>query len=64
MKIYAPVTDVNGIWCTVKFVNGVGETDNPSLINWFKDHGYRVEETASEVYAIGNNPEELLTNVL
>mgnify|MGYP003292514769 FL=1 len=45
MKIYAPVTDVNGIWASVRFINGVGETDNPRLIEWFKKNGYRVEET-------------------
>lgn len=43
MKIYAPVTDVNGIYASVMFTNGVGETDNPALIEWFRSHGYRVE---------------------
>lgn len=47
MKIYAPVKDANGVWCSVRFVDGVGETDNPHLIQWFKSHGYKVpvEET-------------------
>lgn len=45
MKIYAPVKDTNGVHASVRFVNGVGETDNPHLINWFRSHGYRVEET-------------------
>lgn len=44
MKIYAPVKDANGVWCSVRFVNGVGETDNPHLIDWFKNRGYRVEK--------------------
>ena len=44
MKIYAPVKSANGVWCTVRFVDGVGETDNPSLIKWFAEHGYRLEE--------------------
>lgn len=43
MKIYAPVDNVNGIYASVLFVNSVGETDNPALIEWFKNHGYRVE---------------------
>ena len=43
MKIYAPVKDANGIYASVLFVNGVGETDNQYLIEWFKQHGYRVE---------------------
>lgn len=42
MKIYAPVKDANGVWASVRFVNGVGETDNPRLIEWFKSHGYKV----------------------
>lgn len=42
MKIYAPVKGVNGIYASVRFVNGVGETDNPKLIDWFKSHGYTV----------------------
>ena len=42
MKIYAPVKDANGTWASVRFVNGVGETTNPALIEWFRKHGYRV----------------------
>lgn len=42
MKIYAPVKDANGVWASVRFVNGVGETDDPRLIEWFKSHGYKV----------------------
>lgn len=42
MKIYAPVKDANGVYASVRFVNGVGETDNPHLIKWFKSHGYKV----------------------
>lgn len=45
MKIYAPVQDTNGVHASVRFVNGVGETDDPHLINWFKTHGYTVEES-------------------
>lgn len=44
MKIYAPVKDANGVYASVRFVDGVGETDNPHLIQWFKSHGYKVEE--------------------
>lgn len=43
MKIYAPVKDANGVWASVRFINGVGETDNPNLIKWFIGHGYTVE---------------------
>ena len=44
MKVYAPVKDFNGVRASVRFVNGVGETDNPREIEWFKNHGYSVEE--------------------
>ena len=44
MKIYAPVKDANGVWASVRFVNGVGETDNPQLIEWFMNHGYSMED--------------------
>ena len=42
MKIYAPVKDFNGLRGNVRFVNGVGETDDPQLIKWFETHGYKV----------------------
>lgn len=42
MKIYAPVKDACGTWASVRFVNGVGETDDPTLIEWFRNHGYKV----------------------
>lgn len=56
MKIYAPVTDANGIWATVQFINGVGETDNPKLIEWFKQHGYTVEESTVETVQFSQEP--------
>lgn len=43
MKIYTPVKDFNGLRGTVVFINGVGETDNPGLIEWFRNHGYGIE---------------------
>ena len=42
-KVYAPVKDANGVWASVRFVNGVGETKNLALVEWFRQHGYRVE---------------------
>ena len=44
MKIYAPVKDACGTWASVRFVDGVGETDDPSLIEWFRRNGYELEE--------------------
>ena len=45
MKIYAPVKGTNGVYASVRFVNGVGETDNPRLIEWFEQHGYKIEKS-------------------
>jgi aryl carrier-like protein len=56
MKIYAPVKDANGIWATVQFINGVGETDNPELIEWFKRQGYTVEESTVETVQFSQEP--------
>lgn len=48
MKIYSPNKDYTGMSASVNFCNGVGETENPHLIEWFKEHGYEVEETAKK----------------
>lgn len=58
MKIYAPVKDATGTWCSVRFHKGVGETDDPRLIEWFKSHGYKIEET--KVADVGNIMDEVL----
>lgn len=44
-KIYSPNKTYTGVSASVSFCNGVGETDNLHLLQWFKDHGYKVEET-------------------
>ena len=44
MKVYAPNKQYTGTSASVPFCNGVGETDNPSLLHWFKSHGYEVED--------------------
>ncbi|MDB8553257.1 hypothetical protein [Turicibacter sanguinis] len=43
-KVFAPNEQYNGISASVKFVNGVGETECPLLKEWFVSHGYTVEE--------------------
>ena len=43
MKIYTPVKGASGRWASVQFTNGVGECDDPKLIQWFKAHGYIVD---------------------
>lgn len=44
MKIYTPVKDFNGFRNNVRFINGVGETDDKWLIQWFVNHGYIIEK--------------------
>lgn len=61
MKIYAPVKDANGVWASVRFVNGVGETNDPTLIEWFRTHGYKVPlEDSPKV----DTTEEILTHLV
>ena len=47
-KIYAPNKQYTGVSASVTFVNGVGETSDPHLIQWFREHGYTVEEEEKE----------------
>ena len=46
-KIYCN-KEFNGISATVNFVNGVGVSDDPYLISWFAENGYKVEEEQRE----------------
>jgi hypothetical protein len=58
MRIFAPVRDFNGLRNNVRFVDGVGETDNTQAIEWFKIHGYTVSvEDESKVANVGQNEE-------
>ena len=41
--IKSPNQEYTGISAGVYFVNGVGNTDNENLIEWFRDHDYEVE---------------------
>jgi len=45
-KIIAPNKQYTGVSASVSFANGVGETDKPHLIEWFKDHGYELQNDA------------------
>lgn len=47
MKVYSPNKDYTGVSASVPFCGGVGETDEPYLLDWFKKHGYTVEESES-----------------
>lgn len=56
MKIYSPNKEYTGVSASVPFCNGVGNTEDPHLIQWFKDHGYKAEGDGSteEIYAAGD----------
>ena len=43
-KILAPNKSYTGISASVPFCNGIGTTDKPELIDWFKKHNYQVVE--------------------
>ena len=45
MKVYSPNKDYAGVSASVPFCGGAGETDDPYLLDWFRKHGYTVEET-------------------
>ena len=49
VKIFAPNKRYTGVSASVPFAAGVGETDDPYLINWFRAHGYTVEEQPGAV---------------
>lgn len=44
MKIYSPNEDYTGVSASVAFCKGAGETNDPRLIRWFRQHGYKVAE--------------------
>lgn len=65
MKIYAPVKDANGTYASVRFVNGVGETDNPHLIDWFRRNGYKIPiEQTTDIYKMVDDTEFVEINKL
>ena len=49
VRIFAPVKDFNGESASVRFENGIGETDRPSLVKWFEKHGYTVEKPDPQI---------------
>jgi hypothetical protein len=42
-KVFAPNKQYNGISASVLFTDGVGETEDPYLLEWFEQNGYTVE---------------------
>jgi len=43
-RITAPNKEYAGVSAGVSFSGGEGHTDNPRLIDWFRSHGYLVDE--------------------
>lgn len=43
-KIYCKNREYTGVSATVTFTNGEGETESKELIEWFKLHGYEVDD--------------------
>ena len=46
-KIYCD-KEFNGISASVNFLDGVGISDDPYLISWFVEHGYKIIEDVRE----------------
>ena len=61
MKVYSPNKEYTGISASVPFCNGTGETDDPHLIEWFKEHGYTVEEPMESEIPMEEAVEEVQT---
>lgn len=47
-RVFAPNEQYTGVSASVSFINGVGETDNPHLLQWFENRGYTVERLEKE----------------
>ncbi|MEG1798641.1 MAG: hypothetical protein RR214_00500 [Synergistaceae bacterium] len=43
MKIYAPNRQYSGVSAGVRFIDGIGETEDLELIAWFSEHGYETD---------------------
>ena len=57
--IHAPNREYTGLSAGVPFINGEGKTEDPYLIEWFRTHGYIVEEEEpATVPEEGADPEE------
>ena len=47
-KLYCSNKQYNGISAGVNFVNGVGDSNVPHLLAWFKENGYTIIEDPRE----------------
>ena len=55
-KITSPNKEYSGLSAGVTFVNGVGETDIPHVLDWFREHGYIVEEVDPPAAVVAIDP--------
>ncbi|GIP14391.1 hypothetical protein J40TS1_00330 [Paenibacillus montaniterrae] len=44
-KVIAPNSQYTGLSASVMFVNGVGETNDAHLLQWFEEKGYTIERS-------------------
>lgn len=44
-RIYAPNKEYSGRSAGLPFACGMAETEDPHLLDWFRKHGYKVEES-------------------
>lgn len=63
-KILAPNKQYTGISASVSFVNGVGETNSPHLIDWFNEHGYKVDLVVDDEVEDQEKDEHVQINIL
>ena len=59
-KILAPNKQYTGVSASVYFCNGIGTTEKPELIDWFKKHGYQVIEEEKDKTLDEMSVEELV----
>ena len=56
--IKSPNQEYTGTSAGVYFVNGVGNTDNENLIEWFRERGYEVEEDKEDTEEKAKKPKK------
>ncbi|MGP3782334.1 hypothetical protein [Paenibacillus sp. 1A_MP2] len=47
-KVFAPNEHYTGLSASIMFINGVGETDDEHLLQWFEGKGYTVDRSESD----------------
>lgn len=48
MAVIKAPTKISGVHVSINFVDGVAETTDKWLIQWFKEHGYEVTEDSKK----------------